>query len=402
MVNLQYFKKKIKDVSAGDMLALFPMTVALLTSPLFKRKYRNTWLVCEEKNEARDNGYHFFKYLCKEQPQQDCYYAISPKCKDWNKIKQLGKAVPYGSIRHWILYFTARYNISSQKGGKPNAALCSFFELNGLFHPCNVFLQHGITKDKNDWLMADRCRFSYFVTACASEDSFVRHAFGYDPATVHFTGFPRFDNLHDAKIVKNRIIIMPTWRKWLKSRSERNEELTDSISESGFMQKWLELLNSSELGSLIQNYGLEVIFYPHRGMQPFLQKFKIENKKVTLAAIEDYDMQELMKSAALMITDYSSVYFDMFYMKKPVIFYQFDEEEFRKYHYEEGWFDYHNNPFANSYDNYRDVLGELETYIKNGFQIPERFLEGHRREFLLYDRQNSERIYKDLRNLALD
>ena len=180
MVNLQYLKKKIKDVSAGDILALLPMTAALLIRPFFRKKYKNTWLVCEEEKEARDNGYHFFKYLCKEQPHQDCYYAISPRCKDWVRITELGKAVPYGSIKHWILYFTTRYNISSQKGGKPNAALCAFFELNGVFKPHNVFLQHGVTKDKNDWLMAEKCRFDFFVTATASEDAFVKKAFGYE------------------------------------------------------------------------------------------------------------------------------------------------------------------------------------------------------------------------------
>ena len=97
-----------------------------------------------------------------------------------------------------------------------------------------------------------------------------------------------------------------------------------------------------------------------------------------------------------MITDYSSVYFDMFYMKKPVIFYQFDEEEFRKYHYEEGWFDYHNNPFAKSYSSYKDVLTELENIIHADYKVSETFLKAHRKEFVLFDDNNSERIYRDL------
>ena len=39
----------------------------------------------------------------------------------------------------------------------------------------------------------------------------------------------------------------------------------------------------------------------------------------------------------MLITDYSSVYFDIAYMRKPIIFYQFDEEEFRRKHYQRGY-----------------------------------------------------------------
>ena len=347
MISFNYFKKKLKDVSLSDMVAMIPMGCAAALKPFNAKKNQDVWLVCENENEARDNGYHFYKYMRTEHPEQPCIYAVSKKSKDWKKIRALGPAVDYGSIEHWVLYFTSKYNISSQKGGKPNAALCSFFELNGVFKPRNVFLQHGVTKDKNDWLMADRCRFDYFITAMASEDKFVREAFGYNPGIIKYTGFPRFDNLHDNKIVKNRIIIMPTWRKWLRSRSERNEELGSDVKTSGFMENWMKLLNSDRMKELIDKYDLEVIFYPHRNMQSHMSEFAVKNPKITVASAETHDMQELMKSAEMMITDYSSVYFDMFYMKKPVIFYQFDEEEFRSFHYEEGWFDYHNNPFGN-------------------------------------------------------
>ena len=107
--------------------------------------------------------------------------------------------------------FTAKYNISSQKGGKPNAAMCAFLELNGIFRPKNIFLQHGVTLNKNDWLLAEHCCFDFFVTTTESEQTFVETAFGYDPGIVHLTGFPRFDNLHDWKAKENRIILVPTW-----------------------------------------------------------------------------------------------------------------------------------------------------------------------------------------------
>ena len=398
MIEFKYFQKKIKDVSINDYLSIIPMTCALILKPLFAKRYRDSWVICEEKTEARDNGYHFFKYLCLNHQEQCCYYAIDKRCKDREKVRKLGKTVHYGSIKHWLLYFTGKFNISSQKGGKPNAALCSFFELNGLFKPHNVFLQHGVTKDKNDWLMAEKCRFDYFVTATTTEDQFVRRAFGYDPSIIHYTGFPRFDNLHDGiDGVKNRIIIMPTWRKWLRLNSEKNENLDLELKMSDFLKNWTNFLNCEELLRLINKYNLEIIFYPHRAMQSYISEFREAiNSQITIASDEDYDMQELMKSSQLMITDYSSVFFDMFYMKKPVIFYQFDEEIFRQYHYEEGWFDYHNNAFGKTHVSYLEVINELEEYIKNDYKVTDEFLKAHQNEFKLFDNMNSERIYSDL------
>ena len=37
------------------------------------------WLICEDYNEARDNGYWLFKYIREQQPQQDVVYAINKK-----------------------------------------------------------------------------------------------------------------------------------------------------------------------------------------------------------------------------------------------------------------------------------------------------------------------------------
>ena len=222
----------------------------------------------------------------------------------------------------------------------------------------------------------------------------MKDTFGYPPQVVYYTGFPRFDNLHNCEVIRNRIVIMPTWRKWLKSKSEKNNILGNDIKSSDFMQKWLELLNSKELNELICKYNLDIIFYPHRAMQPYASLFSGINPFITVATYDKYDMQELMKSAQMMITDYSSVYFDMFYMKKPVIFYQFDEKDFRRYHYEEGWFDYHNNPFGKSYQCYRDVVKALEDYIDKNYQVSECFLKTHNQEFALFDRNNSSRIFR--------
>ena len=48
----------------------------------------------------------------------------------------------------------------------------------------------------------------------------------------------------------------------------------------------------------------------------------------------------MLKESSMLITDYSSVFFDVAYMHKPIIYYQFDRDAFRQGHYQEGYFSY--------------------------------------------------------------
>ena len=70
MINLNYFFNRLKDVKAKDIAAAFPMIGALIVSPFFKKRYSDMWLICEEKAEARDNGYWFFRKMCENHPEQ--------------------------------------------------------------------------------------------------------------------------------------------------------------------------------------------------------------------------------------------------------------------------------------------------------------------------------------------
>ncbi len=398
MIKWDYFLDKIKDVKIMDYLSIFSMVAALFIQPFYKKKFKNLWLICEEPLEARDNGYCFFRYMCENQPQQICIYAIKKRSVDYKKVRKLGKVIEYGSILHWVAYFLCQYNISSQKGGKPNAALCSFMELNGIFKTCNVFLQHGVTINDVRWLYAERSKIDFFITSTIPEYNFIVEKFGYPKKTISLTGMPRFDNLYNRKINKKQVLIMPTWRYWFKLNSKKYQGSDNDFETSEYCRKWIELLKSKKLDKLVEKYQLEIIFYPHRNMQGYLDILKKISSKVKLASWKNYDIQELLKSAAVMITDYSSVFFDMIYMKKPVLFYQFDEKEYREHQYGEGYFDYHNNPFGKTFHDIELLLEELNRLAEGNFSFSREAEESHRSIFPYWDQKNSERIYHLLKN----
>ena len=398
MLSLKYFLDRIKDVKPRDIASVVPMIGAYIVSPLFKKRYSDTWLICEEKAEARDNGYWFFRKTCENHPEQDVIYAIDKKSVDYKKVEKIGPVVQFGSFKHWILYFTCSYNISSQKGGKPNAALCAFIELNDWYNAHNVFLEHGVTINKVVWLFSDRSRFDMMVASTNPEFEFKEKYFGYPDGVIQLTGLPRWDNLHNISIKKKRIVIMPTWRYWFNLKSKEQGGLNHDFMNSLYLQRWKEFLESEQLNELIEKNNLEVIFYPHRNMQNHLPDFKkVVKTKAILASWTEYDIQDLLMTSEMMITDYSSVFFDMVYMKKPIIFYQFDLDDFRKGQYEEGYFDYQNNTFGKSCFVLDEVLEELEKVLERDFQCDDNYLKAHKAYFPFYDSNNSERVYNAVR-----
>ena len=122
-------QSKLKYVKLKDVLACFVFLFMLPAALIAKIFIRNFWLVGEEKNEARDNGYWFFKYVRENHPERKIAYVINKKCTDFEKVKNLGKVIQWGSLSHWFWYLTAQKNISSQKGCKPNPAACYLFEV---------------------------------------------------------------------------------------------------------------------------------------------------------------------------------------------------------------------------------------------------------------------------------
>ena len=99
-MNIKRFFSKARDAKISDYLAFFPMLTGRIASLFCKKKYKDVWGICERKTEARDNGYHFFKYMTREHPEQRCIYAIDRKCNDYIKVKDLGETVQFGSVKH--------------------------------------------------------------------------------------------------------------------------------------------------------------------------------------------------------------------------------------------------------------------------------------------------------------
>lgn len=57
--------RKLRRVKFNDLVQIWKLPVSLMFVPFYRMRYKNLWIVCEDKNEARDNGYWFFK-ICQK------------------------------------------------------------------------------------------------------------------------------------------------------------------------------------------------------------------------------------------------------------------------------------------------------------------------------------------------
>lgn len=403
---MKQFLNKIKLVNIVDLYHLFVLfPIAYLFSLFFRNKNNNLILICESGNEARDNGYWLAKYISENDKSANLIYVINEDSCDYKKINDLGiKTVDYMSLTHWIYYLSAGINVSTQKGGKPNAAVCYLLEVYGLLDNNRLFLQHGITISNAKWLYYENTKMRGFVCGAKPEYDDIVLNYGYPEGYVKYLGFPRFDNLHNVEVKKDRILVMPSWREWLVLNTEFRKEFNegDVFERSEYFNVWNSFLKNKELIYFIEENNLELIFYPHRNIQDKLELFEKKSTNIIFASWKEYDIQELLKNSAFLITDYSSICLDFAYMKKPALYYQFDQEKFRKGQYEKGYFDYNNDGFGKVLTEEKEVINELIKYFKVDFSLEKKYENRISNFFELYDNKNSYRNYEFVKEILMD
>ena len=372
------------------------LCIYFLLYPIAKMLFgkMNKWLICERGIDAQDNGYAFYKYLLNEHKEIEPIYLIKKSSSDFEKVRDCGgKIVEFGSFKHFVMAIGCPIKISSHLYGyAPWIQMALYFRRNKT-RDKHVFLQHGITKNDQPGFYKENCKsLSLFVCGAKPEYVYILNNFGYLNDTPQYTGFPRYDSLKNAS-EKNQILFMPTWRRNLKGLS------LDSFKNTMFYISWAKLLNDESLLSCCRLYHINIKYYLHSSFQLYSSLFT-ENDVVSIIKFEDEDVQTLLKDSKLLVTDFSSVYFDFAYMEKPMVFYQFDEDEYYKNHYSKGYFDYRTDGFGPVCINEETTVREIMNLIKNNFVVNNEYLKRMKRTFIFSDSENSKRVFESIQKIS--
>ncbi|ELR1158796.1 CDP-glycerol glycerophosphotransferase family protein, partial [Campylobacter lari] len=356
----------------------------------------NIWLLMDRDYEADDNAEHLYRYIMQNHPEQEIVFALRKESSDWERLEKEGfNLIEFGSFEFERIIKKASKVISSHS----DEYLMRYITPRQQF----IFLQHGVIKDDlSRWLNSKK--IDLFITSTQAEyDSIANdyNCYKFGKKEMVLTGLAR----HDALLKNNRsnvkqIFIMPTWRKNIVGNAAKSDikDLKEYFKRSEYFQKWNSLLNNNGLKKLCELYSYTIVFNPHPYIMPYLKEFNISsNIKI---ANQNESLQELFCNSSLMITDYSSVAFEMAYLEKPILYYQFDKEEFFTSHtYQKGYFDYKKNGFGSVVENEENLLKELEILLKNNCKPFGVYKDNIDLTFVFKDCRCCERIYKKLNSI---
>lgn len=379
-------RKILRDRKEGYIAALGMRLIFVLLYPFYRNK--NIWLFADRPDVADDNGIQLFKYALDVNDKNiKKYFIIDKKSRSYDEIKSISKnIVQYKSLKHKLLFLFSKKNISSYV----NTEFINPFDFEkielytGLITTEKYFLQHGIIKDDVS-LQINRYKknLRLFLTSSNSErDSIVFGKYNYDGSIVKALGLPRYDNLCSEKVLKKHILFMPTWRMNIKNKQ--------SFLKSDYFKELDFLINNENLIELLDKKGYKLVFKPHPELLIYLDELNI-NKNVILAIDEKY--QKLFNESSLLITDYSSVFFDFAYLKKPVIYFHSNP-----YHYEEGYFDYESMGFGDVIRNNQDLINKIKFYLFFNCQMEDKYKKRVDKFYKWHDKNNSKRVYEWILN----
>ena len=375
-------------------------------SPSLQYKTDGSWLLMDRDTQADDNAESFYRYLMINHPHQKICFALRRSSPDWSRLENAGfNLVDFGTKEFEKNLKLSSKIISSHLDKYINNYFGDEYEYSKKF----VFLQHGVIKDDlSDWFSSKNNLQCLITTTTDEYSSIVDKDSRYKltEKEVVLTGIPRHDNLlADNSNSRKVILIMPTWRKGIMGDVMgvgNTRTINSDFMSTSYAKYWSDFLNSNELKELSCNYGYEVIFAPHANIEPYLPNFKLpEYISIWTATNSEFSMQKLFQEASLMITDYSSVAFEMGLLNKYVLYYQFDQEEFFtvSHLFKKGYFSYVENGFGPVATTQKEILDNLGAVLKNEGEPLEPYKTRMLNTFPFRDGKNCERVYEAILDL---
>lgn len=355
-----------------------------------------------------DNTRHLFERLSQE-GELFCAWLSKDKAIVQELRKAGFKAYPYFSLQGLWFAMTAEAAFYTHRGNLRNGDL-PFFALNSRCFRVQTW--HGIplkkiayddrlfsfTDDERSLrfrirLLIERLfpfltfvKTPHLILALSEETKKIfSGAFRVHPDTVAITGYPRNDCLFREPETDDggrKIIYMPTFRGG-------EGTCFDPLAQFGFeLERFESVLREKDLQFFIK-------LHPFNLPSPEMQQKIVRSDRVFL--LECDDIYPTLNQYGLLVTDYSSVYFDFLLLNRPIVFTLFDHSKYLSedrelyYPYE----DVTPGPKVESWNEFLDLLQSdhdfYTPFIEQAALLRDRF-------HLYQDGASAERVHSEVKN----
>lgn len=362
---------------------------------LFNKK--KTIIFIDSIEKADDNAEHLYKKY-KNLNTHNIFFILKKDCTHWYRLKNEDfKLIPFGGVYYFFLLLTTNFYISSHlpkyKYFFINKYLKNYFKFKF------IFLQHGVTHNDISNIL-NRHKIDLIITSTKKEyQNFIENSAYYlNQGNVLLSGLPRYDTLLDNKIKSKKIIlVMPTWRANITEHVKINREI---FTDTKYFKSWTSFFNSIKLKNLIEEFKYRVIFIPHPEVFIYVNNLDVPSY-IDIKDLKDILIQEYLIDSSMLITDYSSIAFDMAIQKKPVCYFQFDKHEFyeKSHLYQKCYYNYKDNGFGEISITLDELIISLKKLLISDCKINKIYLERINNTFKYFDIKNSERIINKMNKL---
>ena len=292
-------------------------------------KRRTYWLIGGHNGSLyTDNAKAFHAYILEKHPDIDIHWVVNSKAPALNQIP--GNLLIKGSVKSYLYFFRARVALFSNTFNSDIAPLIFVLPIiRANYCKCfKVYLGHGTIGFKKmvepasylrKFKLAVFASYDLAIAATMLEVEAMKR-YGIKESAIVLAGSARHDNLVSLDSERDFILIAPTWRIWINNQNE--------LINSTYLANYKRLLTNSRLKQFLQNQQIYVEFYLHHMFNKFHHEFASCQSEYISILQTDVDISDRIKKAKLMVTDYSSVSSDFYFLQKPIVFFQFDRDEY--------------------------------------------------------------------------
>lgn len=357
-----------------------------------------SWLFIDRNTQADDNAEHLYRYIKNNKLKENIFFALNKNSHDWDRLNNEGfNLLDFCSEDFERELRSCNKIISSHVDGY----ITHYFNDSSLMHKDFIFLQHGVTKDDLSIWLNTKKNISKFITATDGEYRSICEngtPYKFTKKETVLTGFPRYDNLiNNNNDCSKNILIMPTWRNNIVGKiiSGNIREYNSGFMETEYAKHWHGFLNSSFMKDLVEVYGYSITFVPHPNIQEYMHVFTLP-EYIDVWEYKFGNIQRVFQEAFFLITDYSSVAFDIAYLNKLVFYYQFDDDQvFSGSHtYRKGYYSYGNDGFGPVCKSEEQLISKIKEFLfNNDDDLLDFYTERISSTFPFRDDKNCERVY---------
>ena len=209
---------------------------------------------------------------------------------------------------------------------------------------------------------------------------------------------PRYDMLRND--AQKQVVIIPTWRNSIKAAFDNTTRSVyyKEFKKTKYFKFFNSLINNERLLECLKNNGYSGLFCLHHIHAKQYVDFKENDVFKVNKGFVDY--QDVFSKSSLLVTDYSSVSTDFAYLRKPIVYAQFDFDTFFDgANYKQGYFNYKNDGFGPVACDLESTVDEIIKLVENDCKIDDKYLKRINEYFAFNDKNNSMRVYQEIINL---